>query len=68
MVLSWILKKPLDDHEDYDDDEEDPIIEADTELLYPPSPDGKKADVVYNILSFNLLIQYRCTMFLTIFH
>ena len=35
MILSWILKRPLDDHEDYDEDEEEPTIEADTELLGP---------------------------------
>ncbi|XP_063839801.1 uncharacterized protein LOC135088742 isoform X2 [Scylla paramamosain] len=38
MVLSWILKKPLDEFEDYDDDEEEFDLEGDGELLYgPPS-------------------------------
>ena len=41
MVLSWILKKPLDEFEDYDDDEEEFDLESDEELLYgPPSAQG----------------------------
>ncbi|KAG7154293.1 Polycystic kidney disease protein 1-like 2-like 4, partial [Homarus americanus] len=43
MLLSWILKKPLDEFEDYDDDEEEFELGSDEELLHsPPSSQGSR--------------------------
>ncbi|XP_069950675.1 polycystin-1-like protein 2 [Cherax quadricarinatus] len=43
MILSWILKRPLDEFEDYDDDEEEFELSSDEEFLHgPPSSQGKR--------------------------
>nr|XP_045617521.1 uncharacterized protein LOC123770009 [Procambarus clarkii] len=41
MLLSWILRRPLDEFEDYDDDEEEFELGNDEELLHgPPTSQG----------------------------
>lgn len=62
MVLSWILKKPLDEFEDYDDDEEEFDLKSDEELLHgPPSAQGGFS---YN---FFLLVNAKIYSFLFIY-
>ncbi|XP_063584721.1 polycystin-1-like protein 2 [Penaeus indicus] len=41
MLLSWILKRPIDEHEDYDDDEEEVDLGSDEKYLHRPPSAGK---------------------------
>lgn len=41
LLLAWVLKRPIDEFEDYDDDEEEFHPSRDEELLHGPPTLGK---------------------------